>query len=605
MASQKLKNASVLLRPRELAAAMYFMRNQKVLSTREHLALTADAMLNASRHSPDGGYSMAYSLYLGWAPGYVETTGYLVPSALDIDKAIDRPDLKKDALRQGEWLLHHQRSDGSFPDASRMQSTVFDTGQVLMGLQRLYAETSDERYKAAGLRACDWLAGELEAASRVDGNCATVPVPTYNTRSAAALIDFATAYGEPRHVEVGRAFLNWCAAQKLPGGLFRHSPLGGDRDFLLHTSIYVLEGFLHAHTVLGEQRWLDVAIEGAEPFKRSNGEREVVLYSYYDADMNPTTRERCLTGLSQWAGVCLRLFELTGDTGYRDCASNSLFYVKSKQIQWPGQLRGALPGSVPFWGRYLRLAFPNWNLKFFADALLKWQALGLDSQCQQEVFVRGSHDVRAKLVGWSDHASSMSAFDTQILKRFEAIFADHGDAVKRPLDILDLGCGEGRYMAWFKSARPEWRISGVDPMPPSSSNLAITKGSATAIPLPDASIDGIYASIALQHVGDISAAIVEAKRVLRPGGVLVVFDRNPVSLRGLLKPWHELRGRWLYEWDAPFRERWYTPRRWRSILQGAGFRPLTSRSMTHWAGGGLRGKLPVNRFVLIAGRKPG
>ena len=374
----RLRNLSILLRPKEVAAAVHFMRNQTVLSTREHLELTADGILNASQHSPDRGYSMTYSLYLGWATGYVETTGYIIPTVLDLAKLLCREDLRADALKQGEWLLIHQFKDGSFPDASRLKPEVFDTGQVLIGLQRLFVETRDERYRAAGLRAAEWLAGKLVGASRNDAGAA-VDVPTFNTRSAAAVIDFGKTHGAAHLVEAGSKFLDWASKQKLPSGLFQHSQLGGDEDFLLHTIVYVLEGFLHAHAVLGEQRWLDLAIEGAEPLKRINLEREAVLYSYYDTNLEPTVRERCLTGLSQWAGVCLRLYELTGDTDYRDCASNSLFYVKSKQVQWSGQLRGALPGSVPFWGRYTPMSFPNWNIKFFADALLKWTALGLDS----------------------------------------------------------------------------------------------------------------------------------------------------------------------------------------------------------------------------------
>src|ERR1700730_4332758 len=68
----------------KLAGAVVGMLNQTTLSNREHLALTADALRNASRYSTDGGYSIGYSLIHGWMHGYVETTGYIVPTALDI-----------------------------------------------------------------------------------------------------------------------------------------------------------------------------------------------------------------------------------------------------------------------------------------------------------------------------------------------------------------------------------------------------------------------------------------------------------------------------------------------------------------------------------------
>ena len=324
---------------REVLAALRSMRNQKVLTLRDHMELTADGLLNASRFSTDGGYSACFSLLLGWQHGYVETTGYILPTVLDLATALDRPELRADALKNGEWLLSMQLEDGAFPDLDRKSAEIFDTGQVLMGLQRLRVETNDERYRTLGDRAAGWLFKNFEAFK--SDQHGTI-LPTYLTRSASALIDYGATYNHPEYVEAGCGFLEWVAHQSFPSGVFRHSQLGKDEYFLLHTMIYVLEGFLHAHAVLGDQRWLTVALRGAEALKKANLEREIILLSYYDADLRPRTHEKCLTGLSQWAGVCLRLFELTGDEGYRECASNSLFYVKSKQIQSRGNLRGAI-----------------------------------------------------------------------------------------------------------------------------------------------------------------------------------------------------------------------------------------------------------------------
>ena len=33
-------------------------------------------------------------------------------------------------------------------------------------------------------------------------------------------------------------------------------------------------------------------------------------------------------------------------------------------------VRGAIAGSYPIWGRYAPLTFPNWATKFFIDALI-------------------------------------------------------------------------------------------------------------------------------------------------------------------------------------------------------------------------------------------
>lgn len=602
---RKVTNGMALLRraPKTVAAALK-MLNQTTLSNREHLALTADALLNASRHSTDGGYSAAYSLIHGWLHGYVETTGYIVPTALDIADLIDRPDLRADALKQGEWLLGYQQADGSFPDIDRHGPAAFDTGQVLMGLQRLFLDTKDAKYEAAARRACDWLSSHLKEDGTWPGvGSDSNRSPSYLTRTAAAMIDFGQLVGESAYVDTGRRFLNWAATQQLPSGLFRHSELVVGTPYLLHTVIYVLEGFLHAYEMTGERAWLEAVVRGADPLKKVNLEREITLFTYYDADLKPVTSEKNLAGLSQWADLCLRLYKITGDASYFECASNALFYVKSKQLQVDGPLRGAIPGSVPFWGAYMRLAFPNWNLKFFADALLRWERTALGEADQQEMFVKRSHHIYGDKAGWTEWERRLSDFDKRMLRYIDRIIACNVKQRDRPPVVLDLGCGAGRCLDWLQERHRDWKFIGVDPIETSRPGHTLLVGTASHIPLEDDSVDGIYAYIAMQHVGNIDSALREGWRVLKKGGVFVIFDRNPLSFRGLLKFWHQANGRWIYSWDSPFRERWYTLGRWRSLLRKTGYRILAARTFTARGGRGLRSLLPINRFVLLAARK--
>jgi SAM-dependent methyltransferase len=88
--------------------------------------------------------------------------------------------------------------------------------------------------------------------------------------------------------------------------------------------------------------------------------------------------------------------------------------------------------------------------------------------------------------------------------------------------VLDVGCGEGRFL-------PE-RAFGVDLDPlrvraarARSSRVAVAD--AHALPFADATFDTALANRMLNDAGRIDDVLAEIRRVLRPGGQLVVFTR--------------------------------------------------------------------------------
>lgn len=108
-------------------------------------------------------------------------------------------------------------------------------------------------------------------------------------------------------------------------------------------------------------------------------------------------------------------------------------------------------------------------------------------------------------------------------------------AAERPARVLDVGCGTGTLALGLADALGSGVVTGVD-LDPAILELARAKsgadrvtwqvGSATALPLDDASVDAVACTLVLHHLSlEVKAlALAEMRRVLRPGGLLVVGD---------------------------------------------------------------------------------
>jgi 2-polyprenyl-6-hydroxyphenyl methylase/3-demethylubiquinone-9 3-methyltransferase len=95
--------------------------------------------------------------------------------------------------------------------------------------------------------------------------------------------------------------------------------------------------------------------------------------------------------------------------------------------------------------------------------------------------------------------------------------------------LVDIGCGAGLLAPHV--AGKGYRHIGVDLAASALAQAAghgveVARGDATAIPLPDRCADVVSAGELFEHVTDVRAAVREACRVLRPGGVLVADTLN-------------------------------------------------------------------------------
>ena len=75
----------------------------------------------------------------------------------------------------------------------------------------------------------------------------------------------------------------------------------------------------------------------------------------------------------QLASTWLRLYEQQDDPRYLNAAVKALAEVCRYQRLIPSRpnIHGAIAGSAPFYGAYMRFRYPNWAAKFFVDAMME------------------------------------------------------------------------------------------------------------------------------------------------------------------------------------------------------------------------------------------
>ncbi|HWZ29752.1 MAG TPA: class I SAM-dependent methyltransferase [Bryobacteraceae bacterium] len=112
--------------------------------------------------------------------------------------------------------------------------------------------------------------------------------------------------------------------------------------------------------------------------------------------------------------------------------------------------------------------------------------------------------------------------------------------------IADVGCGKGRFASLVRD-----RGASVYALDLAEAMLARVQpgihrcaASMTALPLATGSCDGAYATESLEHAIDIPGAVAELCRIVRPGGRIVIIDKNAEAWGRLETPeWERWFGR--------------------------------------------------------------
>ncbi|MEU8919065.1 class I SAM-dependent methyltransferase [Streptomyces nigrescens] len=110
--------------------------------------------------------------------------------------------------------------------------------------------------------------------------------------------------------------------------------------------------------------------------------------------------------------------------------------------------------------------------------------------------------------------------------------------------VVDVGCGNGKFIERLRRDRPEMRLLGLDvalgilagvPRP-------VAVADAARLPLASTSVDGALALHMLYHVEDVPTAIKELARVVKPGGVVIASTNSARDKAELDHLWERAAG---------------------------------------------------------------
>ena len=326
--------------------------------------------------SNDGGVARHYSLVSGWSSSYPETTGYIIPTMLEVARRKGDEQLRRRARRMLDWLVSIQLPCGGFQggnlDAKTVVPVTFNTGQILLGLAA-GVEEFGEGYRTPMRRAADWLAATQDDDGCWRKHCSPFTMPgdkVYDTHVAWGLLEAARLAPDAIYASTALANVRWALTHQYENGWFDCCCLTDGARPLTHTLGYALRGILEAYRFSGDEEFLAAARSTADGLLGAMHE-DGFLAGRLWPDWEDAARWACLTGTVQIAHCWLLLYDITGEACYRDAALVANGYVRRTMgVSGPPETRGGVKGSFPVNGGYGTYEYLNWACKFFIDSNL-------------------------------------------------------------------------------------------------------------------------------------------------------------------------------------------------------------------------------------------
>lgn len=412
------------------------------------------------------------SVFRGSPYEYPEVTGYIVPTMLQYG-------FRDEALKMAGFLAAAANADGSFTAADSDRVYLFDTAQALRGLNAIGGAT--DRYAELQRKTAEYLFTSLEK------NGGTFPK---SYEDEPGIPETIMLFALPPMLEYAR--MTGCAQKEeqvhAAVKQYLQSPEALSLKTLTHFLAYQIDGLID----LGYPDEARAVLQKLLPSQREDG----AIPAYEGVDWV------CITGCAQLA-ICLYKLKMPKP------ADRLMAWVERNMERDGGFLGSVGPGAAYFQDREL-----SWAVKFYLDAYKQ--------------MIRAHFDYEFALSSPAEIAGD----DGEVLSVIKEL--NGGE------HILEVGCGKGRILKRIHEQFPDCALEGVDiserMLSCTPDFVKTTVGDMEFLPYADGAFDLVYTVECIEHSVNLRAAVRELARVCRPGGKIVIIDKQQSNWGRLSTP---------------------------------------------------------------------
>lgn len=349
--------------------------NKQDFDLRQHQEWALSWLIRSCEVQGGAGSSAFYARWrhwkTGWAPAYPETTGYLIPTLLHYQTILPALEPAACARQCYDWLLTLADEAGGYSSlyAHSRTPSLFNSAQILLGLLAYQKEYPSELGQHQVLKTTDWcLRAVAQAQEPIMGLYHPGYLAAYYIRAIWPIALALQSLGRSTEWSALDPILAILAKKIQPDGQIMDAGFAPGASAYLHTIAYTIRGWWELGDCQNDAQKKDRArsiLAYYWAIRQRGGRWPGAIHPQKGADWSFL----CLPGLAQMAIILHKIGTQDHQPAYVEEARQLVRLLGQYQKKGGNpNTHGAIAGSRPFWGPYMRGRYPNWGPKFFLDA---------------------------------------------------------------------------------------------------------------------------------------------------------------------------------------------------------------------------------------------